>query len=90
MTEPPVISIGALVDPTAAPGARDRVGAEIVEACERFGVFQVVDHGVPPDLRADLRAAAVEFFALADPEKAAIGMAHGGPAWRGWFGVGEN
>ena len=88
MTEPPVISIGALVDPTAAPGARDRVGAEIVDACERFGVFQVVDHGVPPDLRADLRAAAVEFFALADPEKAAIGMAHGGPAWRGWFGVG--
>jgi isopenicillin N synthase-like dioxygenase len=64
------------------------VGAEIVGACERFGVFQVVDHGVPLDLRAELRAAAVEFFALPDREKAAIAMVHGGAAWRGWFGVG--
>ncbi|HVJ99196.1 MAG TPA: 2OG-Fe(II) oxygenase family protein, partial [Acidimicrobiia bacterium] len=53
------------------------------------GFFAIVGHGVDPHLRARLDRLAREFFALDDSEKAAIEMARGGNAWRGWFPVGD-
>jgi isopenicillin N synthase-like dioxygenase len=85
--EPPLIDIGALVDPAADASERRRVGAGIVAACTDVGFFQVIGHGVDPVLRAELGHAAHEFFALPADEKDRIAMRYGGAAWRGWFPV---
>jgi isopenicillin N synthase-like dioxygenase len=87
----PAVDIGPLVRAPVPPdaGARLRVGAAIGSACEEFGFFTITGHGVDPQLRRDLLDVAAEFFALPDREKARIAMRHGGRAWRGWFGVGD-
>lgn len=38
--------------------------AQLVRACEDFGFFKVVNHGVPADLIRDLESEAVRFFSL--------------------------
>jgi isopenicillin N synthase-like dioxygenase len=69
------------------PGRHD-VAERIDRACRDHGLFRVVGHGVPGELRDRLDAAARDFFARPNAEKAAIAMVHGGRAWRGWFPVG--
>lgn len=49
----------------------DNVAAEIVRAAESLGFFQVVNHGVPLELLASLKAAAFRFFEQ-KPEKKAL------------------
>ncbi len=80
--ELPIIDIGPLLRGDAE---RDRVVGELDRACREHGFFLIQNHGVPTELRARLDRAAREFFALPSAEKAAIGMARGGSAWRGWF-----
>ena len=58
------------------------------QACREVGFFCISGHGVDPALGVELEAQARDFFAQPEREKAAIAMAHGGPAWRGWFPVG--
>ncbi|MDQ3146100.1 MAG: isopenicillin N synthase family oxygenase [Actinomycetota bacterium] len=84
MTELPVVDITALReggDVKAVAGAIDR-------ACREVGFFYVVGHGVDERLPASLEQEARAFFALDDGEKAALAMARGGRAWRGWFPLG--
>jgi isopenicillin N synthase-like dioxygenase len=66
----------------------DAMAAEIDRACRDTGFFLIVDRGIAPAVQADLDAAAREFFARPDAEKAAIAMSRGGAAWRGWFPLG--
>lgn len=80
-----LIDVSALV---TGRGDERAVGAAIDAACRGDGFFGVVGHGLDPDLDARLDALAREFFALPDAEKAEVGMARGGRAWRGWFPVG--
>jgi isopenicillin N synthase-like dioxygenase len=80
----PVIDISPLVAGVDAT----EVARQIDDACRRFGFFYVSGHGVPEDLQQDLDAVARRFFALPEPVKAAIAMARGGHAWRGWFPFG--
>ncbi len=80
--ELPVIDIGPLL---RGGSARARVVDELDRACRQHGFFLIENHGVPPQLRARLDRAARRFFALPSDEKAAIAMARGGLAWRGWF-----
>jgi isopenicillin N synthase-like dioxygenase len=68
--------------------ARDVVSRQLDAACRDVGFFYIVGHGVDEDLQRRLEALSREFFALPDDEKARIGMARGGRAWRGWFPVG--
>ena len=69
--------------------SRPEVAAPAIdEACRDTGFFYVVGHGVDEGLQRRLQSSAREFFALDPEEKAAIGMARGGRAWRGWFPVG--
>jgi isopenicillin N synthase-like dioxygenase len=79
-----------IIDVSAARRASDpaRVAADIDGACRNTGFFYVVGHGVPTELRARVESLSREFFALPEEEKAAVAMAHGGRAWRGWFPVG--
>lgn len=55
------IPIIALSDPNAK--------TLIVEACEEFGFFKLVNHGVSMDLMARLEAEALQFFNLPQHEK---------------------
>ncbi|QXC63324.1 isopenicillin N synthase family oxygenase [Aquihabitans sp. G128] len=88
MDDLPVIDVGPLVraahrdhrDPDVQGVARALDGA-----CRDTGFFLVTGHGIDPTLLARLDAAARRFFARPPAEKAAIAMAHGGRAWRGWF-----
>ena len=61
---------------------------QIEAACREHGFFYVTGHGVAPDLLARLAAACAAFFELPLADKMEIAMAHGGPAWRGYFPVG--
>ncbi|KAL1537628.1 Gibberellin 2-beta-dioxygenase 1 [Salvia divinorum] len=47
--------------------------AQLVRACEDFGFFKVVHHGVPADLIRDLEAEALRFFSLPLSVKAQAG-----------------
>ena len=80
----PVIDIA----PLRSGGGVEPVAADIDAACRDMGFFYVVGHGVTPGLTARVDRLAREFFALAENEKSAIVMHHGGRAWRGWFPVG--
>jgi len=80
----PVIDVGPLVAGHDDPA----VGAAVDAACREFGFFYASGHGVDEVLQARLEAAAERFFALPQADKAAIAMAQGGRAWRGWFPLG--
>ncbi len=68
-----------------ASGSLHDVARAIDRACRHHGFFYVTGHGVDEDLQVRLERAARAFFALPGADKAAIAMAHGGRAWRGWF-----
>ncbi len=63
----------------------DGLAERVDDACRTTGFFLVTGHGVDPTLLARLDAAARAFFARPEADKAAIAMARGGSAWRGWF-----
>jgi isopenicillin N synthase-like dioxygenase len=65
------------------------VADEIGRACRECGFFYVIGHGVDRELQERLEALSRRFFALPLEEKMAIRMEHGGPAWRGYFPVGQ-
>jgi isopenicillin N synthase-like dioxygenase len=80
----PVVDMAALFD--AGDGAgQARVAGEIAAACERFGFFYLVGHGVRPATLAAFERESRGFFARPLQEKLRIGMARGGRAWRGYF-----
>lgn len=65
--------------------ARGATAAAIDAACRNHGFFYLVGHGIEPAVFAAVESSARAFFALPLAEKAAIAMATGGRAWRGWF-----
>lgn len=77
----PVVSLAGLAAGDAAQAAL------IGDACRTDGFFYVSDHGAEAEL-AVLAGESRRFFALPEADKAAIAMANGGPAWRGWFPLG--
>lgn len=74
----PVIDVGAAE-------AGDRAQLEAVRtATEEFGAVQVVNHGVPQDLMADLSARAGRLLSLPRAEKAKLASPHPYRGWRQW------
>ncbi len=73
----PIIDLGA----TDAPRRIDA-------ACREVGFFLLAGHGITPELRHAMDAAAREFFSRSEAEKGAVAMAGSGRAWRGWFPLG--
>jgi naringenin 3-dioxygenase len=73
--EVPVISLDGIDDADGARRAeiRDRVAA----ACEGWGIFQVVDHGVDAALVAEMARLSREFFALPAEDKLRYDMSGG-------------
>jgi len=73
-----------LTDVEAAE-AGDRAQLEAVRlATEEFGAGQVVDHGVPQDLVADLSARAGRLLSRPRAEKAMLASPHPYRGWRQW------
>lgn len=72
--EIPIISLKGLDD---IDGARAEICKKIVEACEDWGIFQVIDHGVGDELISDMTRLAREFFALPPEEKLRFDMSGG-------------
>ncbi|KAH6763760.1 flavanone 3-hydroxylase [Perilla frutescens var. frutescens] len=73
-SEIPVISL-ARIDESG--DKRAEVCRRIVAACEDWGIFQVVDHGVDPMVVEGMTRLAREFFALPDHEKLRFDMSGG-------------
>ena len=88
MGEVPRIDVGPLVHDEGGSAQR-QVAAAIDRACATHGFFTVVNHGIDLALQLRLEDDARAFFAKPRAEKAEIAMIHGGRAWRGWFGVGD-
>ncbi len=72
-----------IIDITSSAAA-----CEIDRACREYGFFAIRNHGVGDELRHQLLAASIEFFGLDTTAKDSVALAHGGPAWRGWFPLG--
>lgn len=72
--EIPVISLAGIDD---VSGKRSEICKKIVEACEDWGIFQVVDHGVDTNLISEMTSLAREFFALPPEEKLRFDMSGG-------------
>lgn len=70
----PVISLAGIDD---VDGKRGEICKKIVEACEDWGVFQVVDHGVDTKLVSEMPRLAREFFALPAEDKLRFDMSGG-------------
>ncbi|KAH8508248.1 hypothetical protein H0E87_010390 [Populus deltoides] len=72
--EIPVISIAGI---DGGGEKRAEICNMIVEACEEWGVFQIVDHGVDAKLVSEMTTLAKEFFALPPEEKLRFDMSGG-------------
>ncbi|XP_008449161.2 naringenin,2-oxoglutarate 3-dioxygenase [Cucumis melo] len=72
--EIPIISLAGIdVDSER----RAVIRRSIVEACEEWGIFQVVDHGVDSEIVSDMTRLAGHFFALPTEEKLRFDMSGG-------------
>nr|AAC97525.1 flavanone 3-hydroxylase [Persea americana] len=69
----PIISLAGI----DSEDGRAEVCKKIVEACEDWGVFQVVDHGVEAGLISEMTRLAREFFTLPAEEKLRYDMSGG-------------
>lgn len=83
----PVIDMTPLFGADA--DARAAVAEAIGAACRSHGFFQLIGHAIPPAVLTALETESRAFFARPVAEKLSIAMSQGGPAWRGYFPVGE-
>lgn len=57
-------------------GQRSEVSKLIVKACDKYGFFKVINHGVPNHIVAKLEEECLGFFAKTMPEKQKAGPAN--------------
>lgn len=73
-TEIPIISLAGIDE---VEGRRAEICEKIVAACEDWGIFQVVDHGVDSALISNMTRLAHDFFALPPEDKLRFDMSGG-------------
>jgi isopenicillin N synthase-like dioxygenase len=86
MPQIPIIDIAPLV---ANQNDQQQVAEQIGAACRDHGFFYIVGHGIDPALIDRLETVSRQFFAQDLAVKQRIRMELGGPAWRGYFPVGN-
>ena len=64
--EVPVIS---LANAEAGGEERAQLLRELRAACEEWGMFQIIDHGVPRELNSQIMSSSQDFFSLSVEEK---------------------
>ncbi|KAE9591955.1 hypothetical protein Lal_00038354 [Lupinus albus] len=72
--EIPIIS---LIGIDKVDGPREEICKKVVEACENWGIFQVIDHGVDNELIYKMNVLAKQFFTLPPEEKLRFDMSGG-------------
>ncbi|KAJ1690160.1 hypothetical protein LUZ63_014315 [Rhynchospora breviuscula] len=65
----PLIDLSPLSSDSDVTSAPETLLAQVEAACRDWGFFQVINHGVSPELLRKAEAAQREFFALPDEEK---------------------
>ena len=70
----PVVDLGRLLDPDCLA----EEAATLRSACEDWGFFQVVNHGIPVETVEEMKRNLMAFFALPLAEKAALAQEPGG------------
>ena len=79
--EIPVISLKGIDDVEDSSGGiksrRAEICEKIIKACEDWGIFQVVDHGVDTKLLSEMTRLAREFFEMPAEEKLRFNMTGG-------------
>lgn len=80
-----------VIDVAPLRSSRDtaETAEEIRHACQVYGFFYIIGHGVPEALCEKLEELSRQFFSQEEELKRRIAMARGGRAWRGYFAVGE-
>ncbi|KAK2991461.1 hypothetical protein RJ640_016496 [Escallonia rubra] len=68
----PLIDLSVL-NSAAENGAIKGLVSEIGDACEKWGFFQVINHGVPPACREKMEVASRKFFEQSKEEKRKVG-----------------
>ena len=79
----PTIDLGPLQHLRAGQAPPHSLVEDIAQACEQWGFFQVVNHGVDPALRARAEEQQRVLFALPESAKDAIRRSAGNA--RGWY-----
>ena len=72
----PVISLAG-IDEDYPGGRRTEILKNIVSACEEWGIFQVVDHGVGDELFTQMFELSRQFFSMPDEYKLSYLMTEG-------------
>ncbi len=88
MTDHPVPTIDIAPYIGGSEADRDAVARAVDRACMETGFFAIVGHGVPESAIADLRAEAVDFFALPAPQKRLVERPEDRIS-RGWNALGD-
>ncbi|RKP09742.1 hypothetical protein THASP1DRAFT_28454 [Thamnocephalis sphaerospora] len=65
----PIIDFGAYLDPSSTAEQRQAIDHAIDKACRQFGVFHLINHGIPQELCNKVNARARQFFDLSFEEK---------------------
>lgn len=73
----PDLPLISLLNVNGSERERERIRAQVKTACEEWGIFQVVDHGVPTDLSNLIMKDAMDFFALPLEEKSQYALKPG-------------
>lgn len=81
----PVIDISAFIDENATAEAKDEVVRNVSNACNKYGFFYLVGHGVPEEDRHQILDCARLFASLPTEEKMAISVSKCiGQSFRGY------
>jgi isopenicillin N synthase-like dioxygenase len=83
LTELPVIDFEPFHEGDDA--TRDRIAAEIADACEEIGFFTIKGHRVPQALREEIFAQSARFFSLPVEKRAEVAATE--DWYRGWLGT---
>lgn len=85
----PLINITPFLDPSSSQECKDSIVNQTRDACENYGFFQLVGHGVPVEVQRGILKCAETFFDLPYEEKWEMRMENAlGKCGRGYEKIG--
>ncbi|EED18007.1 1-aminocyclopropane-1-carboxylate oxidase, putative [Talaromyces stipitatus ATCC 10500] len=81
----PTVDISAWLSSTASPESKNKVVEEVRSACNKYGFFNLVGHGIPAEAREKIFGCTKKFFDLPLEEKMKISVDKSlGKSFRGY------
>jgi len=68
----PVIDLGVLKDPNVSSAAIEEIVDQVRSACANTGFFQIINHGVSPELQEAVFGASKKVFRMSKDQKLAL------------------